>query len=147
VETFIASGNVIFDSPETNAQSVERRIERQLQTALGYAVTTFIRSPDELAAVAQHQPFAAEPAAGASSLYVAFLPAPPTDDARQRLLAFRTAIDDFDVHQREVYWLCRPKMSDSTFSGALLEKTIGLPATMRNITTIQKLAAKYPAAR
>jgi hypothetical protein len=29
-------------------------------------------------------------------------------------------------------------------SGALLEKTLGLPATMRNVTTVRKLAAKYP---
>jgi len=42
-----------------------------------------------------------------------------------------------------IYWLCRKKMSESTFSGALLERTIGMPATMRNSTTVKKLAAKY----
>ena len=35
-------------------------------------------------------------------------------------------------------------MSESLFSGALLERTIGLPATLRNVTTVRKLAAKYP---
>jgi uncharacterized protein (DUF1697 family) len=57
----------------------------------------------------------------------------------------RTEIDDFHVHGREVYWLCRQKMSESAFSGALLEKTIGMPATMRNANTVKRLAAKYPA--
>jgi hypothetical protein len=38
-------------------------------------------------------------------------------------------------------------MSESAFSGALLEKAIGMPATLRNATTVKKLAAKYPAPR
>jgi uncharacterized protein (DUF1697 family) len=44
VETFIASGNVIFDSKATNVKSLERKIEKHLEASLGYAVTTFIRS-------------------------------------------------------------------------------------------------------
>jgi uncharacterized protein (DUF1697 family) len=146
VATFIASGNVIFESRATNAQALEQQIERHLRQSLGYDVTTFIRSPSELAAVASYQPFpAADLAAAGASLYIAFLKASPTGEAQQKLLAFRTEIDDFHSHGREVYWLCRTRMSDSTFSGALLEKTIGMPATMRNVTTIKKLAAKYAA--
>jgi uncharacterized protein (DUF1697 family) len=60
-------------------------------------------------------------------------------------MAYRNEVDDFSVHGREVYWLCRKKMSESSFSGVLLEKTIGMPATIRNATTVKKLVAKYPA--
>lgn len=145
VETFIASGNVIFDSPAAEATALERQIEQHLHQSLGYEVATFLRTPTELAAVAAHLPFPAAELEAGNSLYIAFLPAPPGDEARQKLLAFRSPIDDFHIHQREIYWLCRKKMSDSTFSGALLEKTIGLPATMRNVTTVRKMAAKYAA--
>ncbi len=148
VETFIASGNVIFDSPSTNVQQIERQIERHLQAALGYAVAAFIRSAAELAAVAAYQPFTpAELAGEGSSVYVAFLPAAPDGAAAQKLLTVRTEGDDLHSHEREVYGLCRIRMSDSTFSGALFEKTIGMPATMRNLTTVRKLATKYPAAQ
>src|SRR4051794_27306542 len=96
VETFIASGNVIFDSPATDVQQIEQQIERHLQAALGYAVATFIRSAAELAAAAAYQPFTpAELAAESSSLYVAFLRAAPSGAAAQKLLAFRTEVDDF----------------------------------------------------
>src|SRR3954451_4103174 len=89
VETFIASGNVIFDSPATDVQALEQQIENHLQTALGYAVATFLRSTAELAAVAAYQPFSqAQLAAEGGSLYVAFLRAAPGDAAAQRLLAF-----------------------------------------------------------
>jgi uncharacterized protein (DUF1697 family) len=140
VETFIASGNVIFDAPAESAKTLEQKIESHLQESLGYEVATFIRSVSELADIASYRPFA-------TSLYIAFLPAPPDGEAHQRLFAFRTDIDDFHIHEREVYWLCRKKSSESAFSGALLEKTIGMPATMRNATTVRKLAAKYPASR
>jgi uncharacterized protein (DUF1697 family) len=146
VETFIASGNVIFETPQDDAQALERRIERQLLDSLGYAVATFLRTPAELAAVARYQPFAPqELAAEGNSLYVAFLPVPPAEAEHQKLLAFRTPVDDFHIYGREAYWLRRTRIGESTFSGAPLEKTLGLPATMRNVTTVKRLAAKYPA--
>jgi uncharacterized protein (DUF1697 family) len=146
VTTFIASGNVIFDSPALDTHALEQQIERRLKEALGYHVATFIRSPAELAAIAQYQPFSApEVDAGDSALYIVFLPAPPSDEARRKLITFCTEIDDFHHHEREIYWSCRTKMSESTFSGALLEKTIGMPATMRNVNTVRRLAAKFAA--
>lgn len=142
VETFIASGNVIFDSAEPNKKALERQIEESLQAALGYAVATFIRTTAELGEIARHKPFQ-EPDSDSHNLYIAFLADTPADAAQQKLLSFTTEIDEFHVNDREVYWLCRKKMSESTFSGALLEKTLGLPATMRNSTTVKKMAAKY----
>src|SRR5918995_4122144 len=146
VETFIASGNVIFDSPAKDTRALEEEIEGHLREALGYEVATFIRSASELADIASYQPFStSELEKEGNSLYVALLPAPPDGEAQRRLLAFRSEVDDFHVRGREVYWLCRTKMSESAFSGALLEKTVGMPASMRNATTIKRLAAKYPA--
>src|SRR6266852_6181845 len=57
VETFIASGNVIFDSKSKSTKALESKIERALEDNLGYEVTTFIRSIAELAAVARYKPF------------------------------------------------------------------------------------------
>ncbi|MEI7772006.1 MAG: DUF1697 domain-containing protein [Chloroflexales bacterium] len=145
VETFIASGNVIFESAAGGVPELEARIAQHLRAALGYEVATFLRSLPELVAIARYQPFPQADLDAGHALSVAFLPAPPDDEARQRLLALRTAIDDFHAQGREVYWLCRTRVSDSTFSGARLEKTLGMPATVRNITTVRRLAAKYGA--
>jgi uncharacterized protein (DUF1697 family) len=143
VETFIASGNVVFTAPARNIPALELKIERHLQTALGYAVATFIRTEGELAEIVRYEPFSPEVLAGAMALNVAFLHAPPDEAAWQRLRALRTAIDDFAVHGREIYWLCRKKQSDSTFSNAVLEKTLGGPSTLRGVSTLQKMAALY----
>jgi uncharacterized protein (DUF1697 family) len=141
VETFIASGNVIFESSARNVKGLEKKIEDGLREALGYEVATFIRSVDELAAIVAHKPFDEVPDTG--GLYIAFIPDAPDTAVQNKLLSFRNDIDDFHIHNREIYWLCRTRSSDSTFSGSLLEKTLKMPATIRNATTVRKMAEKY----
>src|SRR5262245_32903397 len=134
VETFIASGNVIFESPSPSPKTLEKQIETALHEALGYKVATFIRTPEELAEIAAYKPFKASEMEGCM-LYIGFVADTPGDEAIQKLLTtYTTEIDEFHVAGREVYWLCRKKQSESEFSGARLEKTLGVPATMRNVT-------------
>ena len=145
VETVIASGNVLFSARAADAAALERRIERHLEAALGYAVATFLRSPAELAAVVAHDPFPGEaPVAAGQSLSVAFLKSRLSPAAMRALLALETPTDRFQPRGSEAYWLCRGRTSDSEVSGAVLERAVGGPATVRNITTVRKLAAAAP---
>jgi uncharacterized protein (DUF1697 family) len=143
VETFIASGNVIFSARAANVPALERRIEAALRAALGYEVATFVRTVDELAAVSRREPFPRARIDGAVAFIVGFLQAPLDAAAVKRLMTLRTDIDDFHVDRREIYWLCRTKQSESTFSNAVFEKTVGAATTFRSMTTIRKMAAKY----
>ncbi len=143
VETYIASGNVVFEATGGDASDLEKKIEMMLGKALGYEVPTFIRSEAELAAVAAYVPFQQADLEKAEALNVAFLHSPLEDGAVQKLMALRTDIDDFHSHGRQIYWLCRKKQSESTFSNAVLEKTLGVQSTLRGMNTIKKMAAKY----
>jgi uncharacterized protein (DUF1697 family) len=148
VETFIASGNVIFTAPAadpTDPAALERRIEAHLQAALGYAVATFLRTPAELAAVAEYDPFPAAPPEDGATLYIGLLPHAPADPQPkiQKLKALAPT-DAFHLHTRELYWRVPTGLSNSPLTGARLEKLLGLPTTLRNSTTVRKLAAKYP---
>lgn len=139
--TFIASGNVVFETRATPERTIENVIESGLKTALGYEAATFVRTGDEVIAIAEYAPFAAEALAAAAALNVGFLKQPPDDAALARLMALRTDIDDFHAHGREVYWLCRRKQSESTFSNAALERALRQPATLRSDNTVKRLAA------
>jgi uncharacterized protein (DUF1697 family) len=144
VETFIASGNVIFDSPSKSTKALEKKIESCLQKSLGYEVTTFIRSIAELAEIIQHKPFSdSELNANFYALYIGFMASEPSDTAKDKLMLLATKVDDFHLNGREVYWLARTKFSESDISGPLLAKTLGMPATLRNSTTVRKIVAKY----
>ena len=143
VETFIASGNVIFTSRSKGIQVLQQRIEDRLRTSLGYEVSTFIRTEAEVAAIAGYKPFKDSQLRGTGALNVGFLAEPLGAAANRALMALKTEIDDFHVHGREAYWLFKKKQSESTFSNALLERTLNVRATFRGVSTISRLAAKY----
>jgi len=90
VETFIASGNVVFQATTEDVEILERMIESKLREALGYDVATFIRSEAELAAIADYKPFRQAALNGAAALNIAFLTGPPDEQSAQKLMALRT---------------------------------------------------------
>lgn len=143
VETFIASGNVIFDSTSKSPRALEKKIQTCLLESLGYEVTTFVRSVPEVVGIAEYKPFPDSELA-VHTLYIGFMAEEPERKANERLLQLKTKIDDFHLRGREVYWLCRGKFKDQV-PGAVVAKALGLPLTLRNVTTVKRLAAKYSA--
>ncbi len=144
VATYIASGNVIFSCSAQRAEELERSMAVHLESALGYAVPTFIRAASELEAIAAYRPFRDdELSEEGSSLYIAFLPDAPSDTEARRIESLSTKADRFRVARRELYWHCRTRFSDSPFSGPKLEKLLARPVTIRNSTTIRKLVDRY----
>ena len=139
VETYIQTGNVIFDSDESRASELEKRLERQLADASGKQIRLFLRTRREVAAMAESCPFA--PQEG-ETVHVAILEKKPDKKSIDALLSLRSEADDFAVNGREVFNLRRDRDA-SIFSNNFIEKTLGVAATTRNLTTIKKLAGKY----
>jgi uncharacterized protein (DUF1697 family) len=143
VETFIASGNVIFRSAAKNTATLEAKIATHLHTTFGYEVATFIRTQEELARIAARKVFTQARLDAAWAHNVAFLAKPLDAALKRKLMTLKTGIDDFAVHEREVHWLCRKKQNESTFSNAALERALGIQSTLRGENTIRRMAAKY----
>jgi uncharacterized protein (DUF1697 family) len=142
VETFIASGNVLFQTTQADVAALESTISSGLKSTLGYDMAAFIRTGAELAEIAAYQPFSQSELDWAAAFNIAFLAGSLDDMERQKLMSLTTDIDRFAAHGREVYWLCQKKQSQSTFSNVVLEKTLGVKSTLRGINTIKKLAAR-----
>lgn len=143
VETFIASGNVVFNSDASDLRSLELAIEDRLRQSLGYEVNTFVRTEEELVAIAKYEPFKKSHLQNAEALNVGFLVEVPSPAAKKLTTGFRSEIDDFHVHGSEVYWLCQTKQSDSKFSNVRFEKALNARSTWRGINTVRRLVAKY----
>jgi len=145
VETFIASGNVIFSSSSKSTASLERKIEAHLEDSLGYEVKTFIRTGPELIALAAHRPFPEAAMRVAGAFCVGFMAEPLDAAGRKALTGLKNRIDDFHLNGREVYWLCKKRQHESKFSNTRFEKTTGAKVTFRGANTVAKLAAKAKA--
>ena len=139
VQTYIQSGNVIFESDENDATLLERQIERQLEKDTGNKIQLFVRTIREVQFIANKGPFRAE---AEETVHVSFLNEKPNRKQQEALLALKSEADEFAVKGREVYNL-RHDREKSVFSNNFIEKILKMHATTRNLTTIGKIAEKY----
>jgi len=143
VETFIASGNVIFSWPGNDPRKAEAKIEQTLKQALGHEVKTFVRSGADVAEIAHYQPFRKPDVAAATAINVGLLSEPLDAAATKTLMGFKNDVDLFHTQGREFYWLCKVRGSESPFFKVPFEKRLNVRATVRNMNTIQRLVKKY----
>lgn len=142
VETFRASGNVILSKDEEEAKlAVE--LESGLGELLAYEVPVFLRSDEEVRAIAAHEPFAEKAvAASAGKLQVAFLLEKPSAAAKKEALALATDADRLAIEGREFYWLPKGGISESDLDLTAIANDLG-PTTIRTKGTVTQIAAKY----
>jgi uncharacterized protein (DUF1697 family) len=128
VETYIASGNVVFESSAAPAK-VKAELEERLRAYKGKAVGVILRSSRELAAVLKANPF---PGAEPKHTYVIFLDSPAPLDA----LSHASGRQDEQLHlgEREIF---------VHYPGGMGRSKLKIPAaktgTARNMNTVAKL--------
>lgn len=139
VQTYIQTGNVIFESKEREPSVLEEQIERQLEQAWGKKIQLFVRTIREVATIVKTCPF--DPKEG-ETVFVVILDEKPVKKNIDALLAYRNEFDDFAVKGKEAYHLRRSR-EKTMFVNRSVEQVIGVPGTSRNLTTLKKLAEKY----
>ncbi len=143
VESVIQSGNIIFQSPDSDIPALEHTIEQHLEKALGYQVATFLRTAQELALIARHQPFGPVDHPADAVIYAILLRDKPKASVKEALKKLNTQNDEVSVRNREVYWLRRVRCKEAEIFGVQVGKILGPEATTRNMTTLKKIADKY----
>ena len=143
VATFIASGNVVFETTTKKTRTLERKIERALKAALGYEVRTFVRGEAELAKIVNHRPFPQSKFDESWQSNIILLADNLNERLKQHVNALGTNTDAFKVHGREIYWLRRRKPNGALFSTVPLEKILGPAFTVRGANTIKRIVSKY----
>jgi uncharacterized protein (DUF1697 family) len=142
VETFIASGNVVFRTPRRSTARLEAEISEALFAALGYEVATFVRTDREVASLARCKPFPEAAMRAAQSVNVGFVASPIDAPTRAALMALTTEIDTFHIDGREIYWMCKKRQSESKISNVVLERALKIRSTFRGLNTVVRLAEK-----
>jgi uncharacterized protein (DUF1697 family) len=147
VATFIASGNVVFETTTKRTDRLERKIERALKKALGYEVRTFVRGEAELVEIAKYRPFQQSQFDETWQSNIIFLADNLNEKLKQNVNALQTNTDAFEFHEREIYWRRRRKQNGALFSTVPLEKILGPAFTVRGTNTIEKIVSKYCSSR
>ena len=129
VRTFIASGNVVFNSRKSEA-AIKAALEQRLAVYAGKSVGVIVRSADEMAEVAAKNPF---PKAKPNFTVAIFLDRAPPADA---LAGVRGRVDEeISLGRREIYVHYHSGMGRSKLAIAAAKS-----GTARNMNTVATLA-------
>ena len=129
VQTYIASGNVVFES-KLPAAKVKAALEKRLQAYAGKPVGVVIRTAAEMAAVLAANPF---PKAPGNWTVAIFLDEAPATDALGDIRGQQD--EEVRLGKREIYVAYGAGMGRSK-----LKIPAAAKGTARNINTIAKLA-------
>ena len=144
VTTYRASGNVIFMASGQAEGELVAEIEEGLEESLGYAVPTFVRTEDEVRAIADFDPFDLDRVARSKGkLQVSILSSAPAKKQRDAVLAMATDEDPLVIAERELYWLPGGGLLESDLDLHAIDDLLG-PSTRRTKGTIEGIAAKIP---
>jgi uncharacterized protein (DUF1697 family) len=142
VRTFIASGNVIFETSAKDPARIAKQMEKHLLDALGYEITVIIRNVDELRAIIKRNPFKKPKPSMDEMLFVTFLASPPPVKPK---LPMRSRTENMEVvalTDGAAFIVARRKKTGwFGFPHTFAEKEFKVPTTTRNWTTVVKIVA------
>ena len=136
VRTYIQSGNVLFTKQAKDRAALARKLEREVKDAFGVDSPVVLRTFAEIREVAAARPFGKDTA----DMHVTFLLTQPKPAAVRAVHALDVGPDEVKVVGEDVFLRLPHGVQGAKLGGALLEKTIGVPGTMRTFRTVSKLA-------
>lgn len=137
VATYIQSGNVVFGSGARSAAKLQETIEAAVQRSHGFRPPVLVLAAKELSQALRKNPFpgVSQPKA----LHFFFLFARPRRPDLAALAELATPTEELRLVDRVLY-LHAPDGIGRSKLATRVEKHLGVPATARNLRTVQKLA-------
>jgi uncharacterized protein (DUF1697 family) len=143
VATYIQSGNVLFvRGRASDRKRLAKELERAIQKEFGVASAVVLRTFAEVEKLVQAHPFGGD----TSQTHVAFLAATPTAKAVRALEELDIGADRFEIRGSDVF-MHYPNGVQGSRLASRLEKTLGVPGTVRTWRTVTKLAEMTKEAR
>ena len=140
VRTYIASGNVIFESGSANKTALTRKIEKALHQTLGYEVTVVLRTLSEIKSIVNRSPFKKYEASKDVMLCVVFLANEPKTKPALPLVSLTDNLEVFEVADGTACVVSRRKKTGwFGFPNNFVEKQFGVTGTTRQWSTVKKL--------
>ena len=139
IQTYIQSGNVVFQHPETETADLEKRITDQVLSDFGLVVPVMVLNKEQLQKIVSKNMFATEAIKEISSLYVTFLSGKPLADGLKSVASFKAEHEQISFSDEAVYLYCPKGYGKTKLNNNLLENKLKVQATTRNWKTTLKL--------
>ena len=139
IQTYIQSGNVIFDADGNEEDlALSERIETAINEQFGFEVPVIIRTAEELEQAVNQNPFFTSDQ-DVNRLHVTFLNEEPTPENQELLQSYDFEPDKFVLDRKDVFIYCEGKYHESKLTNNFFEQKLKVSATTRNWNTVLKL--------
>jgi len=139
VRSYVQSGNVVFESEESDMELLAGRIEAQIEQAFGLVVPVFLREAHDFQRIIAGNPFLVGRSEDPGKLHVTFLYRLVAEIDPDRLRISGEQADEFVIGQQEVYLFCPNGYGKTKLTNTFFENKLKQPATTRNWRTITAL--------
>ena len=138
VQTYIQSGNVLFEEDTGDEGQLVAAIRPALSARFGWDIPVLLRTRPELEAVVAGNPFH-DRQDDPTKLLVTFLAAKPAADRAARLQPPPGETGELALVGREIYLHTPDGYGRTKLNNAYLAKVLGVAATTRNWKSVTKL--------
>lgn len=143
VQTILASGNILFETPETNCEMLTKTIEAALAKRFGHPIPVIIRSITNLKKLAANEPFKKIVVTPSTRLYLTFLSEKPKSLLKIPYVSPEKDFYILSVTDTEICSVLTLSENRGTVDAmGIIEKEFGRNVTTRNWNTIEKILKK-----
>lgn len=162
VKTYIQSGNAFFDTKETDTAKLEKEIANAVASTFEAKPEIMVRTLANLESIVHNAPLSPQANKGGwgdfsldqlgdntkLSLYVAFLKSPLTEEQKKLLDSFENEHEKFVLSGKDIYCLITKNVGKvGVYTRGTFEKKLGIPMTIRNYLTMEKMLAWHSSLR
>jgi uncharacterized protein (DUF1697 family) len=139
VQTYIQSGNIVFQYPETSESDLEKIIEEKIQSHYDFHVPTMVRTPEAFQYVINHNPFLQDPEKDIKRQYITFLAEQPAEENIEALKEVDHDPEEYIIDGRVIFFFSPNGYGRAKMNNNFFEKKLKVKATTRNWKTVNKL--------
>ena len=136
VQTYVQSGNVIFETSDTNPSELATKIEKKIRQKFTFDVPVFIRTKSVFEKLIKNSPFNGK---DPTRLHVTFLSDKPTKPPIEEISAAKAENEELSIIGKEIYLFCPNGYGNTKLSNSFFERKLKVRATTRNWKTVNTL--------
>lgn len=140
IKTVLASGNIVFETSETDILQLTKNVEEKLATEFGFQISIILMSSVKLKNLVDTHPFASVKQDANTKLYVTFLKQSTKPSLKTPFHSPTKDFEIFDINQNAIFSVVHLSQTTGTLDLMdFLEKKFGEDLTTRNWNTIEKM--------
>ncbi|MES2653976.1 MAG: DUF1697 domain-containing protein [Bacteroidota bacterium] len=138
-QTYIQSGNVIFQYKPTPTKTLAETIAKQIQKSFGFEVPVMVKELAELTAIANNNPFINKRQEDIQWLHVTLLSEEAEKSHIDKIKDLSFGADEYIIANNAIYVFCPNGYGNTKLNNNFFENKLKVNATTRNWKTITKL--------